>query len=105
MYKVLGLVFFLFLFRKRNNSFLFYSSSIYWGKQKKKHWDFCKGIFFLLNRFFPILFFDLVTQLCKQYSFLYDSFFFNLPTVGTSANGWTVFFSSQETEVLHSGVL
>jgi hypothetical protein len=23
----------------------------------------------------------------------YDSFFFNLPTVGTSANGWTVFFS------------
>ncbi len=65
------------------------------------------GLLFSLDLFLFlfIFFFDLVNQLCKQYSFMFDSFFFNLPTVGISANGWTVFFSSQETEVLHSGVL
>ncbi len=98
--------FFPFLFRKGNNSSLFALPVSTGVNKNKKTLGFLQGDFlFLLNRFFFIYFFDLVTQLCKQCSFLHDSFFFNLPTVGTSANGWTVFFSNHETEVLHSGVL
>ncbi len=47
----------------------------------------------LITRKFSYFLFDLFVKIIYIVS---DSFFFNLLTVGTSANGWTVFFSCQK---------